>query len=186
MTIELNEVVLCGEEHTLSLLAQEGQLTCITGGTAMRRTRWLHALMGFEVPKTGYVSVDGEPLTGGCIAHLRRNIAYAPASLDTVGQLMPYEPPTVHDVMALRSNRRLKVSEADIDEEARQTGATGQKAVLLATAVLRRKPVLVVDSPSPASVPYLQRQAAQQGVTVIVATDDAAIVEGADNVVELI
>ena len=75
MTIELNDALLSGEEQTLSMLADEGQLTCITGGTAERRTRWLHVLMGFESPVSGIVSIDGEPLVGGCIAHLRKHIA---------------------------------------------------------------------------------------------------------------
>lgn len=185
MAIEFNEVVLPGEEFTLSLLAQAGRVTCLTGGTAERRTHWLHALMGFETPLTGYVSVDGEPLTGGCIAHLRRNMAFVPARLDTIGEIVAYEPPTVNDMLTLRSNRRLKVSAADVAEEMGRTGATGQKAELLALAVVRRKPVLVVDSPSGASASYLHRLAAEQGVTVIAASDDAAILGCADNIVEL-
>ena len=196
MTIELNEVLLPGEEHVLSLLADEGQLTCITGGTAERRTRWLHVLMGFEVPSAGCVSVDGEPLAGGCIAHLRKHIAFAPASLETVGQLVPYEPPTVQDVLSLHSNRGLGITEADVEEEYNRTGISNpgqqttnplqqQKALLLAVAVLRRKPVLLVDSPLAASASYLLQQARQEGRTVIVATDDTTVIGLADNVVEL-
>ena len=52
-------------------------------------------------------------------------------------------------------------------------------------AVLRRKPVLLVDSPLAASATYLQQQARQEGRTVIVATDDAAVIGLADNVVKL-
>ena len=185
MTIEFNEVVLRGEEYTLSLLAREGCLTCITGGSAVRRTRCLLALMGFEAPTTGYVSVDGEPLTGGCIAHLRRNIAFVPASLETVGEIVTYEPPTVNDMLSLRSNSRLKVSAAALRQETERTGAAGQKGELLAAAVLRRKPVLVVDSPSVSSAGYLQRLAKQEGMTVIAATGDAEVLGCADSIVEL-
>ena len=185
MTIELNEVQLTGEEHVLSLLAGEGQLTCITGGTPARRTRWLHVLMGFEVPSGGYVSVDGEPLAGGCIAHLRKNIAFAPSSLQTVGELVPYEPPTLEEVLSLRSNHYLGITRAEVEEESRRTGATGQKALLLAVAALRRKPVLLVDSPSPESASYLLQQASQEGRTVIVATDDVTVIGLANNVVKL-
>lgn len=185
MTLELNEVLLRGAEHPLSLLAAEGVLTCITGGTSAHRTRWLHVLMGFERPADGYVSIDGEPLhDGGSIAHLRRHIAFVPASLDTVGEITPYEPPTTADVLALRGNRRLSIAEADIVGEERRTGATGQKARLLAVAVLRQTPVLLVDSPSAASAAYLHGLAAE-GRTVIAATDDEAVIAQADNVVEL-
>ncbi len=202
MTIELNEVTLPGSEQALSLLADEGQLTCITGGSGERRTRCLYMLMGFEAPSGGCVSVDGEPLAGGCINHLRKHIAFVPSSLDTVGQLVPYEPPTIQDVLALRSNRGLAISEADVEEECRraagianplQQPASGrqdslrrQKVLLLAVAVLRRKPVLLVDSPLASTATYLQQQARQEGRTVIVATDDAAVVRLADNVVSLV
>ena len=185
MTIELNEVLLPGEEHSLSLLADEGQLTCITGGTADRRTRWLHVLMGFEVPSAGCVSVDGEPLAGGCITHLRKHIAFAPACLETVGQLVPYEPPTFQDVLALHANKNLGINEADIEEECQRIGANDQKALLLAVAVLRRKPVLLVDSPLATSGSYLLQQAHQEGRTVIVATGDTTLIGFADNVVEI-
>ena len=185
MTIELNEVLLPGEEHTLSLLADEGQLTCITGGTAERRTRWLYVLMGFEVPSAGCVSVDGEPLAGGCIAHLRKHIAFAPASLETVGQLVAYEPPTIQDVLSLRSNHNLGITEADVEEECQRIGTNDQKALLLAVAVLRRKPVLLVDSPLATSGSYILQQAHQEGRTVILATGDTTFIGLADNVVEL-
>lgn len=167
------------------MLAREGRLTCISGGTAPRRLRWLHVLMGFEPPATGYVSVDGEPLVGGCIGHLRKNIAFVPAALSTVGELVPYEPPTVADVLALRSNSRMGVTVSDVEAEACRTGAEGGKALLLALAALRRKAVLVVDSPAPASAGYLLDQARRQGSTVVAATDDEAVIALADNIVEL-
>ncbi len=185
MTIELNDALLSGEEQTLSMLADEGQLTCITGGTAECRTRWLHVLMGFESPLSGFVSIDGEPLVGGCIAHLRKHIAFAPASLQTVGDLVPYEPPTLQDILSLHANKPLGITEDDIKKECRSIGDTGQKGLLLAVAVLRRKPVLLVDSPLAASAIYLQQQARQDGRTVIVATDDDSIISLADNVLEL-
>ena len=52
-------------------------------------------------------------------------------------------------------------------------------------AVLRRKPVLLVDSPLASSASYLQQQARKEGRNVIVATDDDSIIGLADNVVEL-
>lgn len=185
MTLELNCVLLRGEELTLSMLAREGQLTCLTGGTASRRTRWLHAMMGFETPVTGYISLDGEPLSAEAIGGLRQFMAFVPSGLSAVGSIVVYEPPTAADMLSLRSNRHLGVSATDIEEECRRTGTTGDKARLLAAAVLRRKPVLLVDSPSGASANYLHSLAAQGGATVIAATDDALVIGRADNIVEL-
>lgn len=186
MTLELNEVLLSGEKYPLTLLAGEGSLTCISGGTASLRTRLLYVLMGFEAPVSGYVSIDGEPLhDGGSIAHLRHHIAFAPASLDTVGIIMPYEPPSTADVLSLRSYRRLTITEADVEEEMRRTGATGQKARLLAIAALRKTPVLLVDSPHIDTAAYLCHLAREEGRTVIVATDDDGIARQADGIVML-
>ena len=185
MTIELNDVLLRGEEHTLSILAREGRLTCITGGTATRRTRWLHAIMGFEPPVTGYVSVDGEPLTGGCVGLLRRNMAFVPASLETIGQVVRYEPPLATDVLKLRANRNIKADADAIEEECSRTGATGQKALLLAVAALMGKDVLVVDSPEAASASYLKTMAVKRQCTVIVASDDDTIGSLADSVADI-
>ena len=64
MTFELNQVVIDGEEHTFSFIAQTGQMICITGGTAERRQRWLLAMMGFlPIP---FSSPDVENLKRHC------------------------------------------------------------------------------------------------------------------------
>ena len=52
-----------GEPQTLSLMATAGEMTCLTGGSAERRTRWLLAMLGFQSVTHGYISIDGEPLT---------------------------------------------------------------------------------------------------------------------------
>lgn len=190
MTLELNRVLLPGEEHPLSLIAREGQLTCITGGTASRRTRWLHAMMGFVAPDTGYISLDSEPLTPKNILHLRAFMAFVPRELATVGTIVAYEPPTVEEMLALRSNRKSPQSPPRSQQNllsslAERTGATGDKARLLAAAILRQRPVLLVDSPSGASAFFLYQQATQTDTTVIAATDDALVLARADNIVKL-
>ena len=63
MMLELNEVLVEGEPQTLSLMAKASEMTCLTGGSAERRTRWLLAMLGFQSVTHGYISIDGEPLT---------------------------------------------------------------------------------------------------------------------------
>ena len=77
--LELNDVLLKGEKSTLSLMAAEGQLTCIVGPV-----RWLHAMMGFEPVLAGYISIDGEPLTPQLAATMRRSMAFVPADRKSV------------------------------------------------------------------------------------------------------
>ena len=53
-----------------------------------------------------------------------------------------------------------------------------------AVAVLLGRPILLVDHPSAAVLPYLKDQA-RSGRTVIVATDESAVINAADLVVEI-
>ena len=176
--LELNDVLVKGEPHTLSLMARERQITCVVGGA-----RWLYAMMGFEPVVAGFISIDGEPLTPKTASALRRQMAFAPRRLDDVGELERYKAPTADDVFALRANRQL--SDENLEEEAEQTGGTDpQQARLLAVAVLRQRPILLVEEPEATMLPYLRKQAIA-GRIVIVSSTDGAVINDADNVVEI-
>ena len=175
--LELNDVLLKGETHTLSLMARERKITCVVGGS-----RWLYAMLGFEPVVAGFISIDGEPLTPKTAPALRRLMAFAPRRLDDVGELVRYEAPTADDVFALRANRQYH--DEALEEETAQTGsANTQQARLLAVAVLLQRPILIVEEPEPAMLPYLRKQAVA-GRIVIVSSTDSAIINAADNVVE--
>ena len=176
MLLELNDVLISGEPHTLSLMAVERQVACVVGSV-----RWLYAMLGFEPVVAGFISLDGEPLTPATAPALRRQMAFAPSRLDDVGVIDRYAAPTVDDVFALRANRQLSVD--SIDSEAALTGCTHpQQARLLATAVLLQRPILLVDEPQLTMMTYLKRQAASGRIVIISSTDDA-IIGSADNVV---
>ena len=182
--LELNEVLLSGEERTLSLMARAGQMTCLVGATRQRRSRWLMAMLGLEPVQMGFISVDGEPLTPTTVGLLRPLMGYVPDCLQTEGEVVSYEPPTVQDVFRLRANRHLPISNGILAEEMRRTGADADEARRLAVAVLLGRPILLVDHPSAAALSYLQLQA-RGGRTVIVATDESAVINAADLVVEI-
>lgn len=185
--LELNDVLLEGERSTLSLMAREGQLTCLVprpSASAESSLRWLYALLGFEHVVCGYISLDGEPLTPASAPAMRRMMSFAPSSLDPVGQIEVYEAPEVQDVFALKANRELSISNGLLSEEMKRTGTTGVRARLLAVAVLLKRPILLVDHPDASSADYL-RQQAQQGRIVIVLSDDQTVIWASDNVVEL-
>ena len=183
--LELNEVLLSGEERTLSLMARAGQMTCLVGATRQRRSRWLMAMLGLEPVRMGFISVDGEPLTPTTVGQLRLLMGYVPDRLQTEGEVVSYEPPTVQDVFRLRANRHLPISNGILGEEMRRTGdSDADEARRLAVAVLLGRPILLVDHPSAAVLPYLKDQA-RSGRTVIVATDESAVINAADLVVEI-
>jgi ABC-type sugar transport system ATPase subunit len=185
MMLELNEVLLAGEAHTVSGMAHEGLLTCLVGGTEQRRRRWLEAMMGFEPLGRGFISIDGEPLNPATTRELRSMMAFVPARLKTEGEVVVYEPPTVQDVFSLKANRRVAISNGILSEEVKRTGIEGDYAQWLAVAVLLDKPILLVESPPTGALDYLEWQAGTAGRTVIVATDDETIIARADTVIEL-
>ena len=175
--LELNDVLIEGEPHTLSLMARERQITCVAGSS-----RWLYAMLGFEPVVAGFISIDGEPLTPKTAAALRRQMAFAPRRLDDVGELERYEAPTADDVFALRANRQC--DDETLEEEASLTGSTNaQQARLLATAVLRKKPILLVEEPETTMMDYLRRQAMSGRIVIISSTDDA-VINASDNAVD--
>ena len=183
--LELNDVLLEGEKSTLSLMAREGELTCLTTpGAPLHSTplRWLYAMLGLEHVKGGFISIDGEPLTPSSAQVMRRQMAFVPAALDDVGQVTVYEAPTPHDVFGLKANGGCQ--EERLQQEMALTGATGQKAQLLAVASLLGRRILLVDRPLASSLPFL-RSKADSGCTVIIASSDNTVVSRADNVVEI-
>lgn len=182
--LELNEVLLRGEERTLSLMGEAGQMTCLVGGTRRRRQRWLMAMLGFEDVQVGYISVDGEPLNRKNVGVLRAMMGYVPDGLRKEGEVVTYEPPTVQDVFQLRANRHLPISNGMLAEEMRRTGLPADEARWLAVAVLLERPILLVDHPSAGAANYLHYQA-RRGRTVIVATDETSVYGSADKVIEI-
>ena len=182
--LELNEVLIAGEQQTLSLMADEGRLTCLTGGTATRRRRWLYAMMGMEPLRVGYITIDGEPITTDTVRELRRLMVFVPEQLCDVGMVQRCEAPSVQEVFSLRANRDLPISNGLLAEEMRRTGIDGEQARRLAVAVLLNRPVLLVDHPAGGSASYLLRQS-RMGHTVIVASADETIMAIADKVVEI-
>ena len=183
--LELNDVLLEGESRTLSMMAFEGQLTCLMGGTAAQRSRWLLGMLGFVPVLGGYISIDGEPLTLSSAVDFRRLMAYAPRRLRAEGQIRHFEPPTVQDVFALKENSDIMVTNGALNREIKMVGDVDEEqARWLAVAVLRGKPILLVEEPQVGAVGYLQMQA-QKGRIVIVTSQEEAYRQAADKVVEI-
>ena len=187
MMLELNNVLLEGEPQVLSLMAEDGQVTCLTGGTEARRTRWLHAILGFEPVKSGYICIDGEPLEDNSVESFRQLMAFAPSRLVATGEVRTYEAPSVQDVFNLQANREQPISNGILSEEIRkiqaETPADG-RAKLLAVAVLLNKHILLADNPLPASAAYLQNYA-RQGHVVVITSNASELINISDVLIEL-
>ena len=75
VTIAVGERVLA---ESLSFIANDGELTCITGSAASGKTTLIRTLMGFLPVKAGFVSVDGELLTIYSSHAFREMMVYLP------------------------------------------------------------------------------------------------------------
>ena len=182
--LELNEVLVEGAANTVSMMAREKQMTCLPGGTAQVRTHLLLAMLGLSTVRSGFVSIDGEPLNKSTVKVFRKQMAYVPSELVPDGEVTVYEPPTVQDVFEWKDNRDAAISNGLLDEEMKRTMAPYAKAQLLAVAVLRQRPILLVDQPHPLSADYLHHLA-QEGRIVIVSSQDEDILRVSDEVIEI-
>ena len=182
--LELNDVVVEGASKTVSMMAKEGEVTCLTGDSREVRSHLLLAMLGLSPVRSGFISIDGEPLNRQTVKTLRKMMAYVPEELVADGEVTVYEPPTVQEVFEWKENRDAAISNGLLEEEIRRAMAPREKAQLLAVAVLRKRPILLVDQPHVLSADYL-RQQARDGHIVIVSSDDEDILRVSDNVIEL-
>lgn len=188
MVLELNQVVISGEEHTFSMIAPSGKLTVITGGNAERRRRLFQAILGFVPVLQGYVSIDGEPLSASTVSEFRQLFSYAPPLLPPVGEVHPYKPPTVQEVFNLRANRSVAISNGILAEEMKRLSPADdcdpEQVRLLAVATLLCRPVLLASSPPPSAASHLCSYA-RHGRVVVAESDDQLFIDGCDQIVEL-
>lgn len=184
--LELNQVLVEGEHQTLSMIAERGTVTVLTGGPADRLSRYLQAILGFVNILNGHICIDGEPLTGFSASYFRRQMAYAPSRLRQVGEVISYDPPSVQDVFNLKANLALPISNGILAEEMRRIGgdADDERVQLIAVAALLEKPFLLIDNPPSFSMPYLLQLAAK-GKTVILTSNDDAVLASSHKTVEI-
>lgn len=68
----------------VSFVAQPGDAVAVTGNAESRKALLL-AMLGMRPLKSGWVSIDGEPVTATTGTYFRQFIAYQPDSLDFEG-----------------------------------------------------------------------------------------------------
>ena len=178
--------------QNLSLIAPDGEITCITGPESSGKTAFLHTLMGFHPVTEGFVSVDGELLTVNSAPAFRRFMCYLPQNINVLrNQLYPIEPnrpesdeygvwnsvlpPTeeIPEAKPLSANEIFNLACKTIEEAA-------------------DKPILIADEPtlylSPDLAPQmiqLLKQQASQGKCVIVASRNPQLMAHANRVIDL-
>jgi len=178
--------------QNLSLIAPDGEITCITGPEGSGKTAFLRTLMGFLPVADGFVSVDGELLTVNSAPAFRRFMCYLPQDIDMLRyQLYPVEEKQVEPDEYRAWNTLLPSA-----EEMPETKPLSPDEVFrLASKIIEEatdKPILIADEPalhlSPElAIPLLQllQQQAAQGKCVLIASRNPQIVAHANQVIDL-
>lgn len=189
VTIAVGERVLT---ENLSFIANDGELTCITGDVASGKTTLIRTLMGFLPVKEGFVSVDGELLTIYSSHAFREMMVYLP-----------------QDAQALRiPQEEAEAPEDEADEYAvwnevlptakiaqPKAPLTADELMVLATQTLQEsgdKPIVIADEPTALlssehayQLVGLLQQQAEQGKTVVVTSRDPMVIDRADKVINI-
>lgn len=176
----------------LSLIAPDGEITCITGSEGSGKTAFLHTLMGFNPVSEGFVSVDGELLTVNSAPAFRRFMCYLPQNIDMLRyQLYPidanrpesYEYGIWNEVLPspAETPETKPLSPEEIFNLASKTIAEASD-----------RPILIADEPASHLSPefaikmlqMLQLQASQ-GKCVLIASRNPQLVAHANRVIDL-
>ncbi|MBQ8712571.1 MAG: ATP-binding cassette domain-containing protein [Prevotella sp.] len=153
----------------LSLMAQDGQLTCITGESGAGKTAMIRVMLGFQALDEGLVSIDGELLTPLSAPTFRRMMAYVPQKREV--KLQPMVPDTegLETVWSPYSGRRYQLT--PIDEH-------------LDVPPMGSKQIVIADDPDYSMLGTL-KALANGGHTVIVASQREEFLHISDKVIRL-
>ena len=171
--IELKDasLVLEGRElfKNLSLMAQDGQLTCITGPAGSGKTAIVQVLLGFLPLDEGLVSIDGELLTPLSAPAFRQLMAYVPQKVSVTISQPEVNIEGLETVWSPYNRRNYLLTQ--IDEH-------------LDLVPMSQKPIVIADDPDTALFGVL-KSLAVAGHTVVIASRQDDFINKSDKVVIL-
>ena len=177
--LELKDATLIADGRELfsrlSMVAAEGQLTCVTGPSG--KTALAGVLLGFTPLTEGFVSIDGSLLTPQSAPVFRQLMAYVP-------QERPLVPCDVAaDTEGLESVWADGLPDGDTLRRRRMQSLTlASIAAVLPSLTARR--YIIADDPAPALADQLLTLAAE-GRTVVVLSNRDEYLQVADKIVTL-
>jgi len=175
-----------------SMMANDGQLTCVTGPEGSGKTTLIRTLMGFLPVDEGFVSVDGELLTIHSAHAFRTMMTYLPQQMQQLAhQLRTPEPEEPEAEEYAVWNALLP----EAAEERAPESLDAEQILILAERTLKEaadKPIVIADEPTACLTPELTmrmlallRAQAEAGKTVLVTTRKPQVADYADQVIVL-
>lgn len=186
--------------NNLSFVADNGQIICLTGDNHIA-SLLLRVFIGLERINSGFVSIEGELLTPSSATEFRKDMAYLPAPPPMTDGTMEE---TAKQIFNLQANANKKLTTENLTEEMRLLGlneALLQKPnaqlteqerllILLALTGCMGKKIIIADNPTNGLdnirtntvVRYL-RSKADNGATIIVATNDKQMLNNAEKTI---
>lgn len=146
--LELHHIVIKPAETSLTLTVEDGQITCLSGPYAGRKTELLRAILGLRPVDNGQISIDGELLTMLSAPYFRQLMAYVPARLLPIAG-----EDRLADVARLLFNigcNRREDQAYDVPDESRtwpQLSASERYTWLVGMARQLHKPIVLIDEP---------------------------------------
>ena len=188
-TIVVGERILASG---LSLIARDGQMTCITGPEGCGKTMLLRSLLGFRPLDSGFVNIDGALLTARSAPAFRQQMVYLPQQMQLLThELTPPEAPVCEADNYAVWNMLLPHAQ----KAPALTPLSAEDIFLLAENTLQKavhKSIVIADEPAGQFSPdpsermlQLLRTQADAGKTVLVATRIPLFLEHADQVIEM-
>jgi len=189
------------------LTVHPGEALALTGPSGSGKSTLLSLIGGLETPEAGQITLNGEPLSAGNADGWRARIAWVPQAAQmlagplqrtlTLGRTDAPSAAEIAAALALASATDIVARlPGGLDAELGETGGgvSGGEArrLMLARTALSGRPLLLADEPTAdldpataAEVIAALRALKSRGLTLIVATHDAALAAAMDRRIDL-
>lgn len=151
----------------LSMIAHQGQITCITGGAGTGKTMLLRVMLGFVALDEGLINIDGELLTTQSACFFRRMMAYVPQ------RVSPHYTVFVPDT-----------DDLETVWGGGQWSSYEPKPIGMPVVMVQDKPIVIVDDPDVTFIDQL-KSLTNDGKTVIIASSREEFLNISDKVIYL-